>query len=411
MTKAEVTRAMRQAHLDESAAEAALSRSTAGDPVDVEAEIARRNRARAEYSRLAGVLEKLEMREHQPRRTTLNERNHGDWRRIGIDVGEELAAQIDLGYLGTSGSGHTVWPVIHRDALDPYSAILDLDEKTGTGPAWMDGGEDETREYALARGYAALFALEREHRAGHADDAAREIVRRTAEAAGARAPGEARIHIPERMRGIVVSSVVFGRPVEVLVMAGSNVGALMMAAHRAATELTTHPQCRTRVGGRPADPLPLHPDVIDGRRLCFDPARNAPGEPWTWGPGAIHDADVEATSFVWHEDPDAEMRGWYIVTRDGRGEPVEITGPVRHDARAVIIALVDTFPEPRGGDTATSARRLADMAIRRLSESIEQQRSDGDGEPSATLERRTELRNHLERETAERQEHPAGPGR
>ena len=212
----------------------------------------------------------------------MNERNNGDWRRIGIDVGEELAARIDLGYLGTSGSGHTVWPAILRDGNDPYRVILDIDEKTENGPAWIHGGEDQAREYALARGYAALFTLEREHCAGHADDAARQIIRRTAEAAGERAPGEARIHIPARMRGIVVSSVVFGRPVEVLVMAGSNVGALMMAAHRAASELTTHPQCRTRVGGKPAEPLPLHPDIIDGRRLCFDPVRNAPGEPWMW---------------------------------------------------------------------------------------------------------------------------------
>lgn len=90
--------------------------------------------------------------------------------------------------------------MIQRDALDPYSVILDLDEKTGEGPAWIHGGEDEAHEYALARGYAALFTLEQEHLAGHADDAARQIVRRTAEAAGERAPGEARIHIPARMR-------------------------------------------------------------------------------------------------------------------------------------------------------------------------------------------------------------------
>ena len=324
----------------------------------------------------------------------MNKQNAGDWRRIGIDVGEDLATRIDLGYLGTSGSGHTVWPVIHRDALEPYSVILDLDETTGTGPAWIHGGENEAREYALARGYAALFALEREHRAGHADDAARQIVRRTAEAAGERAPGEARIHIPERMRGIVVSSVVFGRPVEVLVMAGSNVGALMMAAHRAATELTTHPQCHTRVGGKAAEPLPLHPDIIDGRRLCFDPVRNAPGEPWTWGPGVIHDADVEATSLVWHEDPDAEMRGWYIITRNDDGEPVEITGPVAHDARAVIVALVDIFPEPVDAGESGGAPLLTAMAIRRLNESIRKQE---DEEPSTALKREMELRAHLER--------------
>ena len=191
-----------------------------------------------------------------------------DWRRIGIQVGEELAAQIDLGYLDTSGSGQTVWPVIRRDALDPYSDIVDLDEKTGAGPAWIDGGKDEAREYALARGYAALLTLEHEHRGGPADDAACQILQDAAERTGERAPGVARIHIPARMRRIRVSSVVFGRPVEVLVTAGSNVGALMMAAHRAGAELTTHPQCRTRVGGKPGEPLPLHPDIIDGRRPC-----------------------------------------------------------------------------------------------------------------------------------------------
>lgn len=326
----------------------------------------------------------------------MSDGNDGDWRRIGIDVGEELAARIDLGYLGTSGSGHTVWPVIHRDAFDPFSTILDLDEKTGTGPAWIDGGEDEAREYALARGYAALFTLERQHRAGHADDAARQIVRRTAEAAGERAPGEARIHIPERMRGIVVSSVVFGRPVEALVMAGSNVGALMMAAHRAATELTTHPQCHLRVGGRPAEPLPLHPDIIGGRRLCFDPVRNAPGEPWTWGPGMVEDADVEATSLVWHEGVEADMRGWYVITRNGNGEPVEITGPVAHDARALIIALVDIFPGPLDGNETRTAALLAEMAIRRLNESIEKRNAEGDEDPSAAPHREMELRDALQ---------------
>ena len=110
----------------------------------------------------------------------------------------------------------------------------------------------------------------------------------------------------------------------------------------------------------------------------------------------IHDADVEATSLVWHENPDAEMRGWYVVTHNSDGEPVEVTGPVAHDARAVIVALVDIFPEPLDGDKTRSAPLLTAMAIRRLSESIGKQSTEGDDKPSTALQRTLELRNELE---------------
>ena len=124
--------------------------------------------------------------------------------------------------------------------------------------------------------------------------------------------------------------------------------------------------------------------------------RNRPGEPWTWGPATVDDADAEATSFVWHEEGDTTMHGWYIITRDGNGDPVEITGPVAHDARAVITALADIYPQPVDGGHERTRALLTEMAIRRLSEAIDKRNAEADENPHAAAHREIELRSHLQ---------------
>ena len=299
----------------------------------------------------------------------MDEAKQEAWRQIRIKVDEELAERIDGSHLGVTGGGTATRPVLLRDPEDGFSVVLDLDETSGRRRAHVDGSDAELTEYALARGYAKLFALDNPET--NANRVATETMRAAAEPE-ARMPGEARIHIPAYMRGIVVSSVVFARPVEVLVMAGSNVGAVLMAAERAANELLTHPARRTREGGSTGAALPLHPDIVDGLRLCIDPIRNSPNEPWTWGPEQVDNLDPDATTFHWHNDSaDSSMQGWYIVARRTDGEPAEICGPVRDDADALLTALADMFPGVTVHDENEATAGLARITMRKLDEAAE----------------------------------------
>ena len=103
------------------------------------------------------------------------------------------------------------------------------------------------------------------------------------------------------------------------------------------------------------------------------------------------------------------MHGWYIITRDGNGDPVEITGPVAHDARAVITALADIYPQPLDGDQARTAALLTEMAIRQLSEVIKKRNAEADENPHAAPHREIELRSHLQLHDAPPRERPAKP--
>ncbi len=287
------------------------------------------------------------------------------------------------------GNGGASRPVLLRDPDDGFSLLLDLDEAAGRGGARVEGSDAELAELSLARGYAALFLIDAPHDATTTADALR---------AGAepdeRRPGEARVPIPGRMRGIVVSSVVFGRPVEAMVMAGSNRGAVLMALERAANEFLTHPARQTRVGGCAGGPLPLHPEIVEGVRLCVDPVRNSSDEPWTWALENVDELDPDAATLHWHDGAGEDgMRGWYLMARRADGEAAEITGPVRDDADAVLTALADMFPGMNMlHDEPGCMSGLAGIAIGKLNEAAEGADDDAGREKRlrAAIEQRAE---------------------
>lgn len=270
----------------------------------------------------------------------------------------DVAARIRGGFLTVTGTGDEAQAVLLTDPADPQSVILEIEREAGPTPVRMHGTADGMREYVLALGWAQLVNTANDTRAwvGH-DSLLNEIMGEVAE-----------IHVPAELRRMKVTTTVFGRPVETTVVAASNVGALMMAAHQAAAEALTHPYAAVSEDGKTTRQLPLHPPILDGRRLCVDPVRNADHEPWTWTSHNGEQVDAERTEVIWNDESvDPALRGWYIVLRDSSGEPIEIVGAVSHDARSVLVALYDALPEVQK-TTADGAgfHEVATLATRQL---------------------------------------------
>ena len=267
------------------------------------------------------------------------------------------------GYLAvTDGTGGKL-PVLLDSPDDPTSIRVYLGHEPITHPAHVAGSDDQMREYALALGWTELNnARDGPAPAGCPGGDA-------AAGTGAEPDERIAIHIPARMRPMTVTTSVFGRPVRTRVTAGSHAGALMMAARNAALEALTHPYRTVSEQAIEECRLPLHPPILGDRRLCVDPVRSADHEPWTWAvPGQIR-VNPEATVLIWNEaSADPALRGWWIVLYDEHANPVEGTGGVRDDARAVLVALYDALPaqERDRPDDDSGWMRITALAARRL---------------------------------------------
>lgn len=255
--------------------------------------------------------------------------------------------------------------------------MFDIDEEIAPAPVRMHGGSEEMAEYLLALGWARIINMG-DHALAHMDHSylLAEVTGEIAE-----------VHVPAGLRRMKVGTTVFGRAVETEVTAASNIGALMMAAHKAAAEGLTHPYAAVDDAGRTGRQLPLHPAILDGHRLCVDPVRNDEHEPWTWTAVDGGEVDPEATDLVWNDDStDPALRGWYIVLRDGNGEPMEVIGAVEHDARAVLVALYDALPQVQAGTSERPAfGEVAKLAARRLQKQVAESTNDDHGRLAAEL--------------------------
>ena len=279
------------------------------------------------------------------RRKSVKERATREWQKLRI-ASEEYATDFDQCWLqtrkGKDGKHH---PVLAAERGDDSEVRANLDEIGGTGTMGTIVSDDAgDREYAIARGYAALVMIEQA--TTDSEETTRTLLMgRSLDTP--KASYEATIHVPATLRQRRVTSVVFGRALETHVVAGSNEGALLMAAARAAGELVSHPHRTVRSDAARNKMPPVHPDLGNEERIIGDPVRNTPDEPWRWGPASVEDYDSRKTTMVWH-DANTEMSGWYVITRDSDGRAVEITGPIHDDAQAVCSTLADIFPAARG---------------------------------------------------------------
>ena len=297
------------------------------------------------------------------------------WREVVVRTTPEHAKLMHDTYLVVMGHKDRARPVLLSDPEDVETLMFDILDGQEQAQVQIRGTHEEAAEYALARGYAAL-QIRNDAQATKPDDVTTALARETE----GRSPEEAIVRIPARMQLMVVTTNVFGKPIQAVVTAGSNVGALMMTAHRAAAEALSNPYSEIRAGTRRTEALPLHPNILDGARLCYDPVRNTPSEPWTWGPQSIDEAEVEATELRWYDGGmNPELRGWYIAVRNSDGEAVELSGPIAHDGRAVLTKLCDTFPGLHDPDEKEKKprRRAAVLACTRLEDALGKARAEG----------------------------------
>ena len=318
----------------------------------------------------------------------------GQWREVTIETDPERAARIHGTYLVVTGTGPEARPILVPDPHDHWNVALDLEGEAPAARVRMQGTDAEAAEYALARGYAHLIGLE-DRKPGY------RTASSIAAAMGTKLDTEARILVPVRLRRMVVTTTIFGKAVELELVAGSNVGAMMMASHRAAAEAYTAPWQTVREDGRPAEEtLPLHPDILNGFRICMDPVRNGPHEPWTWGPQTLDNVDVDRTSLHWHQDAANDAAtGWYIALWNVAGDPVEIVGPVHNDAPSILEALADALPGEAGRDgTAGPFPTLGQIAVRGLEAQIEKWEQASETDSRFTLEPQRELHRALQKE-------------
>lgn len=309
------------------------------------------------------------------------------WDKIRFRTPAEIASRIAGSYLCLIGQGtDRAHAVLLSEPDDPESVVLDIEQEGGRAPVRMHGDDAAMAEYLIALGWAQLLSMGREPFPGIGSTLLAEMT------------GEiAQIHVPEGLRQMTVDATVFNRPVRTTVMATSNVGALMMAAHKAAAEALTHPYSTVRngMGGRTGETLPLHPQVLGGRRICADPVRNSNDEPWTWTNRNAGPIEVERTEILWSdESADMALRGWYIALYDSAGDPVELIGGIAHEARQVLLCLDGAMPAG-GGWTEAGGPDLSRAAAVALNALEGRTVKEGDTTPA---ERRCDLieqiRNH-----------------